>query len=471
MRYRYAILAGTIGLSWFSLAHAQTPSDYIFKARLVAKNTANIDAALTQIEAKAYGIRIPKENHESAKATVESTLLANRIALKAEGVFSEPPKGLAIKKDKSEKPKVVVKELYSSKIPGNAKEWKKLGLDFNKAKVRKGKYYQRLKNGWEVEYTVKPKAQAKIRSTLQQAHARRGAVVLINPKTGSVEAMVGVDSSRKLDYHMVTRADAPSASVFKIITASALLSEGYQLDAQTCYHGGRSYLSERNIKGDKKRDHKCATLTSALAFSINSIFAKLAYRSLTRVELSKAASKFAYDQNIPFEFEIARSRTTFPRNKIERARAAAGFRHSKLSPLHSSLIAASIANHGRMMKPFIVKRVRDKSGKVIHRSKPQLLKRVTSANIAERLWKSMQETTKRGTARKYFRKNNFSIASGKTGTLSDQSPYTQYSWFAGSAEKAGKRVAVGALICNPEKWRIKGGYAASQALRSYFSSL
>lgn len=466
MKYKFAILAGTIGLGCISIANAQTPSDYVFKARRVALNAANIDSALTQLEAKAYGINIPVDKNK-AKATLTSTLLANRIALKAEGVFVETKKEKVVEKIGTKKE--VVKELYSSKIPNDAKGWNKLGLNFNRAKVKNGKYVQTLKNGWEVEYTVKPKAQKRIRTTLTQAHARRSSVVLIDPKTGSVEAMAGINSNRKFDYKIAMRADAPSASVFKIITASALMGEGHGLAEETCYHGGRSYLSERNIKGDKGRDHKCATLTSALAFSINSIFAKLAYKNLTRSELAAAAAKFGYDQKIPFEFPIATSRTHFPRNKMERARAAAGFRHTKLSPFHSSLIAASIANRGKMMKPFIVKRVRDSKGKVIFTTKPQLLRRVTNSRRAESLWKSMRETTRRGTARKYFRQNNFTSTSGKTGTLSDSSPYTQYSWFAGSAEKSGKRIAVGALICNPEKWRIKGSYAASQAFQSYFA--
>ncbi len=464
MKYKFALLVGTIGLGCISIANAQTPSEYIHKARRVALNAANIDSALTHLEAKAYGIDIPADKNE-AKATLTSTLLANRIALKAEAVFVPEEEKIVVKAAKKE----VVKELYSSVVPTSAKGWKKLGLDFNRAKVKKGRYVQKLKNGWEVEYTVKPKAQKEIRSTLTHARARRGSVVLIDPKTGSVEAMAGVNSKGKSDYRIAMRADAPSASVFKIVTASALMGEGYHLEAETCYHGGRSYLSERNILGDRRKDHKCATLTSALAFSINSIFAKLAYKSLTRNELASAASRFGYNEKIPFEFSVATSRTRFPNNKIERARAAAGFRHTKLSPLHSSLIAASIANRGKMMKPFIVKRVRDKKGKVIFTAKPKLLKRVTNSRRAEKLWKSMRETTRRGTARKHFRQNNFSSASGKTGTLSDSSPYTQYSWFAGSAEKSGKRIAVGALICNPEVWHIKGSYAASEAFRSYFA--
>ena len=137
------------------------------------------------------------------------------------------------------------------------------------------------------------------------------------------------------------------------------------------------------------------------------------------------------------------------------------------------MIAATVANHGRMMRPQVVDRIVDPSGKLVSRAEPELHRSVLERRTADLLARMMRTTVAQGTAHKTFfdaKGNPFLpgvAVAGKTGTLSKERPYRGYSWFVGFAPADAPKVAVAALIINSPKWRIKAAYLAREALRYY----
>jgi cell division protein FtsI/penicillin-binding protein 2 len=96
-----------------------------------------------------------------------------------------------------------------------------------------------------------------------------------------------------------------------------------------------------------------------------------------------------------------------------------------------------------------------------------------SNDTAKLLGHYMRKTTRQGTARKYFNRRGFPgdiAVSGKTGTLSNKDPYLLFTWFVGFGqdEHSDETIGVAGLVCNTPIWRIKGAYAASEAVRRYF---
>lgn len=355
-------------------------------------------------------------------------------------------------------------------------DWVEAGLDLSRATREGDRLVQVLPSGAKVTFTVDPDVQAYLEKMLADYNVPHSGIVLLEPESGRVQAMVShTQASPPIDA-LAVKATAPSASVFKIVTAAALMeTAGISPEGKTCYHGGRSRLTKRNIKGDPKRDHKCNDLGAALAWSINSIMAKLTYNHLSREDLEVWSEKFGYNTEIPFEFPVEVSTAQMVDDPYERARAAAGFWHTHLSPLHGAMIGAAVANGGVMMAPSIVESFENTEGEVLHQFEPRVFKRVMATETADTLAELMVQTTEKGTARRYFKWRgsfpNHIVASGKTGTLSNKDPYLGFTWFVGFAENPklnGKRVAVSSLLCNTPKWRIKGPYAASEAVRSYF---
>lgn len=364
-------------------------------------------------------------------------------------------------------------ELDFPKVPT---DWAAAGLDLAKAKREGDRLVQTMPDGSRVTFTVNPDLQDFIAQMFHTNKVPHGGVVLIDPPTGRVIAQVG-QSSNANSGNPALRAFAPSASVFKVITAAALI-EGTGRDpaAEVCYHGGSSFLTEKNIKGDARLDNRCNDLGGALVWSINSIIAKLAYNELKRDDLEEWAERFGYNQTIPYEFPVEVSTADMVANKLERARAAAGFHHTNLSPLHGAMIGAALANGGLMMQPSIIETYESADGHILYSFEPREFRRVMSEQTAKTLSTLMVPTTTHGTARRHFQNRSafprHIEVSGKTGTLSHQNPFMRFTWFVGHAQHKSwddhPGIAVGGLVGNTDKWRILGPFAASEAVRKYY---
>jgi cell division protein FtsI/penicillin-binding protein 2 len=265
----------------------------------------------------------------------------------------------------------------------------------------------------------------------------------------------------------------PAASVFKVVTGSALIDRGVSPEQQVCYSGGARRLYARDLEDDPARDKSCATLTDAMGKSINTIFAKLSDRSLPTGTLERYAEAFGFGHALPFDAPTRPSPAEVPSERLERARTAAGFWHMHMSPLHGALIAATLANDGTMPRPAMVKRVLDADDKVLYSHAPSKFRSVVSRATARSIGHMMTETVARGTSRSAFFDPQgvpflpgIAVA-GKTGSLSSESPYRAYSWFVGYAPEDKPRIALAALVVNTPKWRIKSSYLAREALRNY----
>jgi penicillin-binding protein A len=355
-------------------------------------------------------------------------------------------------------------------------DWTGIGLSLENARIADGKFVYDLDDGYYAVLTIDVKLQQDLEKLFVKNAVPHGSAVLVEPATGRVRALVSHSSAKPRVENLALKALAPSASVFKVITAAALLeSGGVKPGDSVCYHGGRSRLSARNIRGDAKRDRKCADLGSALAWSINSIMAKLAYKRLSREDLQEWARKFGYNTALPFEMLVEESTAEFVEDPLERARTAAGFWHTFLTPLHGALIGAAVQNDGVMMRPTLIAEIRDAAGHTVYRSTPRVLRRVMAKETADVLASLLEQTVSKGTARRYFRRKTGAmkdvVVAGKTGTLSNKKPYLGFTWFVGFATKdrdPKRAIAVAGLACNSPKWRIKGTHVASEAIRRYF---
>ncbi len=365
-------------------------------------------------------------------------------------------------------------------FPSVPDDWQAAGLDIDEAtRNSRGELVQTLPDGSRVTLTIDPDIQNYAESLIKNRPVPHGAIVIVDPPTGRVLAMA--DHSRRDDDYtgLATNAGPPSASVFKVVTAAALLEESVlSRHDEVCYHGGTRRLTQRNIVGDPNLDNQCDDLEGALARSLNSMIAKSTYHNLSREDLENWAERFGYNQPIPFELPLQVSRAEFGDDPYEMARAAAGFWHTHLSPLHGALIGASIANDGVMMRPTIIDRYESPDGDLLYRSEPEVLREVMSPETARQLDDMMVATTQRGSARRHFAHRaafpRQVTVSGKTGTLSDQNPFLRFTWFVGTARHNQwddhPGVAIAGLMANEQQWHILGPQAASFALQHYFNT-
>jgi peptidoglycan glycosyltransferase len=346
--------------------------------------------------------------------------------------------------------------------PGPALRLSEISLD-----AEAGRYVAPLGAGRAV-LTMVPELQGRIQKLLADYRVPWAAAVLVEPSTGRVLAMAEHSQREPAARALSLKARAPAASVFKIVTSSALLSRGFEPDAEVCYHGGRHRLQRGNLADDPRRDRRCLSLSAALGHSANVVFAKLADRALNAELLRAEARRFLFDTAIPFAEPVEISRADIPDDPFALATTAAGFGDVRLSPLHGALLAAIVANGGVFVPPDVV----DSAEGAVAPPRPEA-RRVLDARIADALASMMRTTVTEGTARQFFRDRRprsplkgLSVA-GKTGSLAQASPYRDYSWFVGFAGGDRPRVAFAVLVENDRQWRVKAPYVAREALRAW----
>jgi cell division protein FtsI/penicillin-binding protein 2 len=281
-----------------------------------------------------------------------------------------------------------------------------------------------LENGGVAQLTLHPALQKAVEEALSAHHHPFAAAAVISIPDGRVLALAGYSKvDPTLDAAtLALRPWAPAASVFKVVSAAALLQEGHvEPDVRVCYHAGVSSVLRDNLIDMPAIDHSCASLGYGLGKSQNAIIAKLATKYLRPEQLERTAFAFGFGQELDFDAALEPSEVEIPREPLEFARAAAGFWHSSLSPLHGALLAATIANRGEMPGAHLIEKAIDENGARITTKRPAA-RRVLDPSVAEQVGKMMQLTTSMGTAKHSFRDRQghpylpVEVA-GKTGTL------------------------------------------------------
>lgn len=299
-----------------------------------------------------------------------------------------------------------------------------------------------------------------------------GAVVMIDPQTGHVLAMAETrDPSDPVGaIGRLTEPTVPAASVIKVVTAAALLENGATPETTACFHGGMHGLDASHLV-EKPSDRRCETLTMALARSSNAAFARFALRDLPDGALLKTAEAFGFNRGIASDVAVVPSHFSDAGAKLDRARAAAGFSGSTLSPLHAAWLAAVVASDGRVER---ISAWRDNTSNAGLLADPAKAPAAIRPETAAALRQMMVQTTAAGTGSKAFGMRPKSLRGmeigGKTGSLSapEGELFRHVSWFIGFAPAENPKVAVAALAINGWKWKVKAPALARDAMGLYF---
>lgn len=350
------------------------------------------------------------------------------------------------------------------------------GLDLMRMDVRPRRVTTPLRDGKLAELTVDPVLQRAAMAELKRYKVPEGGVVVIEPSTGKILTWATyVNEGAKFDVNL--RAEAPAASIFKVITGAALVEKG-GLNAKTeqCYHGGRSRIEADELQDDERRDKWCATLAMAMGRSLNVVFGRLAQKNLTPDDVTAMGGAFGFGAPIPFVVQNEAPQIDIPVDPLEFARASAGFWHTTLSPLGGALIAQTVANRGVALEPRIVDAVYKDNEKIWSETRgPATLRRAVKPETATELTNMMIETVANGSAYKSFHDKRGKaylpdiVVAGKTGTLMRQKNGRFYTWFVGFAPADKPEVAISALVVNTPTWQIKGPELARNVLRAYFA--
>ncbi|MEU0154960.1 peptidoglycan D,D-transpeptidase FtsI family protein [Micromonospora fulviviridis] len=352
--------------------------------------------------------------------------------------------------------------------------------------------------GGNVLLTLSKRAQETAYKQLNdnQVGAKRGAAIAIDPRTGAVQALVSMPSfdpnplashdtneataeynklDKDKDRPLANRALAetlPPGSTFKIVVAAAALENG--VTQQTQIPAGSSYTAPgagqpiRNAAPSICPEAQ-VTLREAVTESCNTGFAQLGVR-LGADKVKEKARQFGFEQDDLSVGEagekgglrVAASRTGDMQNPdgstdpAALAQSSIGQNNVRMTPLQGALIAASVANDGSQMRPYLVKQLLGPDRTTVYdAAKPRELRQPVSSQVARDLRDMMVNVVKEGTGRKAAIEGY--TVGGKTGTAQSGPGTPDHGWFIGFAlDKNGTPVSA---VCVELEQAGSGGSA------------
>jgi peptidoglycan glycosyltransferase len=145
-------------------------------------------------------------------------------------------------------------------------------------------------------------------------------------------------------------------------------------------------------------------------------------------------------------------------SKSSLAQSAIGQFDVRVTPLQMAMVAAAIANGGKLMTPHFTSRVVDPTGVTVETIKPSVWQQVTTPRVASEITQMMRRVVEEGTGTP-AQLGGISVA-GKTGTASVGLPgqgLTQ-PWFIGFAPVPNPKVVVAVTV-----ERTHGGFGGTVA--------
>jgi len=305
---------------------------------------------------------------------------------------------------------------------------------------------------YTLETSIDRELQRFVMDLLARSMTQHCAAVVIRPDSGQVLAMASYENNGNggRGENICLRADFPAASLFKMVAAAAAVeARGMNPETPLTFRGQKYTLyksqlkeekTERTQKGKSRNPGTKTTLREAFSDSINPVFGKIGIHYLGSELISEFADRFLFNHTIPFDFFVAPSRYVKPADDYALAEVASGFnKRTLISPLHSGLITASIANGGVMMAPWLIKTVKNDAGDVLYEAAPRTLASPISKRTASKMMALMEGTVVEGTCKRAFqplqrkRELRYVDLGAKTGTINGAMDPYHYEWLTAYA--------------------------------------
>ena len=340
--------------------------------------------------------------------------------------------------------------------------------------------------GNSVQLTIDSRIQ---RAAEQALAGRVGAIVALDPRSGAVlawasaptfdntniqAAIEAANASGGADTSMYDRATLAlytPGSTFKVLTLASALENGLATLDTTYDSPGRMEIGGADVVSIGERGHGKISLAKAFALSSNTVFGQVA-DGLGAEKLVATARAFGYGQKLGLDFTTAASVMPNPEKMTEWELAWAGAGQPvgqghtpgpQATVMQNALMAATIANNGIAMNPYVVSQILAPDGTVLKTTRGHSLGQAVGSGTAEQVKQAMLDVVQNGTG------SAAAIAgvkvAGKTGTAETNNANAN-STFVGFAPYDTPTVAIAVVIEQNAKGEESAAAVGGQVLRA-----
>jgi len=298
----------------------------------------------------------------------------------------------------------------------------------------------------------------KIAEEAAKRYMTKGAVVVMEPATGRIAAMVSLpdfqpgtvaDSLDAADSPLLNRAlcNYNLGSVFKITSAAAALEKGIPISTAFPCNGSVT-IGNVTFHCHNRLGHGTLNMQDGFAQSCNPYFIQLMQQAGGSALLGMA-SNLGFDRSLILADGLKTARATLPTAEELLSPAAVGnlaFGQGSLlgTPVHVAQMVAAVVNGGKIIRPTILKGYCDKEGRlseetiepeqtVFSKQTAQTLKDLMIYAVKEGTGASAQPTVSAGASAQPT--VSAGAAGGKTGTAEtgwkSENKAVVQSWFGG----------------------------------------
>ena len=263
--------------------------------------------------------------------------------------------------------------------------------------------------GANLELTLDPRMQQVAHQQLT-ANGYEGAVVALRPSTGAVLTMAsspGYDPNALVDpatagdaWEQVSGAEGnplinhatqdtlPAGSIFKIITTAAGLNNGYSANSQLTgaseitLPGTTTTLT--NYAGQACAGGGEVSLETAFSLSCNTAFVQMAI-DVGADAFRSAARAFGVGETYDLGLPTAPGSLGEIPDDASLGQSAIGQRDVTMSALQAAVMAATVANDGRRMEPYVVDKVTAPDLRELRTTRPHEVTQAVSPEVAAQI--------------------------------------------------------------------------------------
>ncbi|MEX2602708.1 MAG: penicillin-binding protein 2, partial [Gracilimonas sp.] len=285
------------------------------------------------------------------------------------------------------------------------------------------------RNGYSLHTTIDAYLQAILEDELQAGvekhRANYGTGIIMDPRTGAIKAMANyptydpnfpgsIDEENRRNFAISDMIEP--GSTFKLVTAIAAIEQGVVTfdEVFETPEDGEVVIHDLIL-----RDHDPLgnlTFQEVIQKSSNVATAEIAMRMKPEVFYQYARNMgFGSETNIDISGEVdGRLAKPFEWSLVTLPWMSHGY-ELQVTPLQITQAYAAFANNGMMMRPYIVEKIEDGSGKVIKEHQPIKIRRIAKKSTLQHLLPVFESVVTDSGTGEFAQVEGLRIA-GKTGT-------------------------------------------------------
>ncbi len=331
-----------------------------------------------------------------------------------------------------------------------------------------------------LDETIQQFVERELDRVVAKYNPKLAVIIVMDPRTGEILAMGNRPSFDATNWMTAPQGvwdrnpaiwyNYEPGSTFKIITTAAALSEGVVKPDDQFFDPGYIKVADRYIRCWADGGHGSQTFGQVVMNSCNPGFVEVGLR-LGKEKFYSYIKNFGFGEPTGIDLPGEAMGILIPEKKatsLNLATMAIG-QSIAVTPIQLLTATCAVANGGVLMRPHLVKEIRDPSGRVIKTFQPEMVRRVLDQEKACQVADLLQAVVMKGTGRNAFI-DGYRVA-GKTGTaqvVGEGGGYVSGKYvasFTGFAPADNPRVAALVMVAEPQGGIYYGSQVAAPVFR------